>query len=169
MRFTKKLRKLFSPLFFFIQFRYHISFKFKPSGATQQTRKLNLNLNICLVNLNNLKTYNPVENIPTVNTMQAHDRSCIKSIQRRKYEDALPAYMLSVICLLLPQNVKLQERKRCKNNDENVNPVFPYLQSTCLAFLPSDWLQYKVGGAYLTNEVLKRYISSEVTSSVDKI
>lgn len=29
-------------------------------------------------------TYSPVENIPTVNTMQAHDRSCNSSIEREK-------------------------------------------------------------------------------------
>lgn len=97
---------------FFIKCSYHIYFKFKLRGATTDQK---------IKPQSKRKTYSPVENIPTVNTMQAHDKSCIKSIKWRKYANALPTYILSVICLLLPQNVQLQERKRCKKTTTKIS------------------------------------------------
>lgn len=38
----------------------------------------------CCMSLITITTYSPVENIPTVNTMQAHDRRSNKSIEREK-------------------------------------------------------------------------------------
>lgn len=87
-------------------------------------------------------TYSPVENIPTVNTMQAHDRSCKKSMDQEK-KRICHTCRFNILCAASAFSHRTVKYMKINTEFDYADALipFPCLQSVASGLLHSDWLR----------------------------